>query len=280
MEAAPKFIVLASSSSGNCAALVLHGPDGVTQTYLIDAGLSPRRTFAALRESGIGEGTLRGVIFTHLDSDHCHGGWAAALPDRATVYIHTRHRSRAERMGLLYGRACCFEREFRVGDAAASVELASHDQSGVAVFRFTFACGGTLGYATDLGRATERIITHLREVDVLAMESNYCPELQRASGRPLFLQRRITDGSGHLSNAQSAEAVGKIRPRRGVVLLHLSGQCNTRERALAAHSLHGHPCVVAEKDAATPWIGLRGDGRAEMSRRPVAVDGASPGLFA
>ncbi|XOV75295.1 MAG: hypothetical protein ACFHWZ_18080 [Phycisphaerales bacterium] len=50
-------------------------------------------------------------------------------------------------------------------------------------------------------------------VDVLAIESNYCRDMQVASDRPEFLKSRIMDGSGHLSNDECLDAVHAISPR-------------------------------------------------------------------
>src|SRR4029077_12704376 len=87
-------------------------------------------------------------------------------------------------------------------------------------------------YATDLGCVPAELIERFAGADVVAIESNYDPEMQVGSARPLFLKRRIMGQAGHLSNQQAFEAVSAIA-RRGpagspaqVVLLHRSRQCN------------------------------------------------------
>jgi phosphoribosyl 1,2-cyclic phosphodiesterase len=106
------------------------------------------------------------------------------------------------------------------------------------------------------------MIDHLRGVDVLALESNYCPVLQVASDRPRFLKDRIMCGSGHLSNEQCARAVGLIAPRSHVVLLHLSQECNTPELALAGHRDRGYGVTVSSQHEATAWIDFESGGGA------------------
>ena len=73
-------------------------------------------------------------------------------------------------------------------------------------------------------------------MDALAIESNYDLDLQRRSGRPDFLVRRITGGRGHLSNRECLEAVKQLSRRQPstsdighIVLLHLSRDCNRPE---------------------------------------------------
>ncbi|MBN8645115.1 MAG: MBL fold metallo-hydrolase [Planctomycetes bacterium] len=240
-------VVLASSSSGNCSALI-HGEGGTRRVTLIDAGLSPRRTNRLLGELGLSLDHVDDVVFTHLDTDHCHVGWAAGMPRHATLHVHERHVKRGMRSGLLVRRTEVFGGGFalRCG-ARAEVVMNSHDDLGTAAFRFSFeGTGETLGYATDVGHVHGGLIETLRGVSVLAIESNYCPAMQENSARPRFLKDRIVGGGGHLSNKESAAAVRAIGVRKHVVLLHLSRECNTKEAALAEHAHAGVGVSVAE----------------------------------
>lgn len=240
------FCVLSSSSGGNCS-LLIRGSGGTRRLTLIDAGLSPRRTSRLLAEMGLRLDQIDDILFTHLDRDHCFPSWAQALPAHASFRIHRAHRARAERMGLLTRRTYLFDDRTPAAlsdGVIAHSRSASHDTLGVAVFRFhARGCERpVLGYATDLGRVTSPIVEHLQGVRTLAIESNYCPVMQESSGRPPFLIDRITNGSGHLSNEESADAVRRIAPAGQTVLLHLSRQCNTPSRALEHHA--GAPIVA------------------------------------
>ena len=249
--------VLSSSSGGNCSALI-HGEGALRRVTLIDAGLSPRRTGKLLAELGLGVEHIDDVIFTHLDSDHCYAGWAKFLPAHARFRIHKRHRSRAERMGILVRRTEIFDQPFHMPSGARVTPLlASHDDLGTATFRFDFEDGcGSLGWATDLGRVPAGVVELFRGVHILAIESNYCPKMQRASGRSKALQDRIMDGSGHLSNEQCADAVRDISPRRHVVLLHLSRQCNTPGIAAAHHAGAPYGLTISRHDGASELVPL------------------------
>ncbi|MBL0927546.1 MAG: MBL fold metallo-hydrolase [Phycisphaerales bacterium] len=258
-----RLVVLASSSAGNCSVLI-HGEGRTRRCTLIDAGLSPRRTRQLLHALALDLDRIDDILFTHLDGDHAHPGWIAALPKHARFRIHARQLGRARRDGFLVRRTELFKDqpfELPCGAAVRPVPLDAHDDLGVAAFRISppgaAGDGPTLGFATDLGRVTDGLVSALRGVDVLAIESNYCPELQESSDRPEFLKRRIMDGSGHLSNQQSAQAVRAIGPRRGVVLLHLSRQCNTPERARAAHDHPGLHLTIAGHDQPTAPIDIR-----------------------
>lgn len=251
--------VLSSSSAGNCSAL-LHTSSAGRRLFLIDLGLSPRRTFRHLEEVGLGGVPISGALLTHLDADHCNPSWAGHLPDATRLHVHRRHRNRAARAGFLYGPTEIFEHAFELAPGLIVTPLLqSHDELGVAAFRFEFRSGNnsaSLGFATDLGHTTEELIRHLSGVDTLAIESNYCPRLQAQSARPEFLKQRITGGSGHLSNRQCAEATNLIAPRRHVVLLHLSRQCNTPALAELGHRGRPYTLTLAQHDRPTPWIAI------------------------
>ncbi len=89
----------------------------------------------------------------------------------------------------------------------------------------------SLGFATDLGRPTDELVRRLHGVGTLAIESNYCPVLQRESPRPGFLKARIMGGAGHMSNEQCAKTVALIA--LGVALIMVFGcliQCSVRNQ--------------------------------------------------
>ena len=276
--------VLASGSRGNCTVVVQAGsPRRVT---LIDAGLSPMRTRKLLHERGIEPHEVDELLLTHLDTDHYHAGWASALRTtrwRATVRLAERHLGRAERAGMLAARTETFgEARFELGRAVVDPIMMSHDSLGVAAFRVTMpgldgsgARGhGVLGFATDVGRVTPALVEHFTGVDVLAIESNYCPKMQLASGRPAFLKKRIMGGSGHLSNEESADAVARMRPRDHLVLLHLSRECNRPELVERAHAAAPVARTITSQYEPTGWVWVRARERAVPRERVVMRTGS------
>ncbi len=255
--------VLASGSRGNCSVLVIPRTEtSPRRVYLIDAGLSPRRTASLLAQRGIRPDEVDAIIYTHLDSDHCYAGWVRAIRPgyfRAKLMIHRGHMGRAERMGMLALHTQPFDEDHELSaNVRLYTEVLSHDSLGVACFRFVISGqdgrDAHLGFATDCGRVTPGLIEHLSGVDTLAIESNYCPNMQETSGRPAFLKKRIMGGSGHLSNQLSAHAVSRMKPREHLVLLHLSQECNTPELASVEHTHDGVTKTISYQHEATPWI--------------------------
>src|SRR5207248_2673414 len=60
-----------------------------------------------------------------------------------------------------------------------------------------------VGLATDLGEITGAVADHLRDVDVLMIESNHDVDMLERGTYPHFLKRRIRSARGHLSNMQT-----------------------------------------------------------------------------
>ena len=213
--------VLGSGSSGNCS-VVRHGDAAM----LIDAGFGPRTTAKRLADAGLALDDITAICLTHLDRDHFNPNWLnTLLRQRISVYIHRRHiydlyridsTKQLHRAGLLH---IVDDQRFEPLDGltAAPFHL-PHDRQGTVGFRLQ-TDGGCIGYATDLGSVPDALIDHFAGTDILAIESNYDPQMQTDSPRPAMLKRRITGGAGHLSNEQAFDAVqtdrGQLPPRRG-----------------------------------------------------------------
>lgn len=221
--------ILASGSAGNAA--ILRSPTGV---LMIDAGIGPRTLAERLDGTGVQLGDIAALCLTHLDGDHFSPRWVTTLVRQSIpVYCH------AKMVGDLSLYCPDLAPLIRPFDAAlfspidgircqpvrfAHDRLGSH---GFVVDGFNYR----IGYATDLGRVPSYFFNRFRDLDCIALESNYDPQMQADSDRPLFLKRRITGGHGHLSNSQAFAAVRRIldgsrRLPDHIVLLHRSQECN------------------------------------------------------
>jgi len=264
--------ILASGSLGN--ATLLRTPAGV---LLIDAGLGPRSTAKRLDGTGVHVRDIRAICLTHLDSDHFRPSWLGTLLNHS-ITLHC-HRTRREEVleRLDYDGASKlvtpFQKDFEPlpGLRIRAIPLA-HDRTGSHAFRIEgFGC--RMGYATDLGRVPAALVEQFADLDLLALESNYDPDMQLASARPWFLKQRIMNGSGHLSNAQAFAAIGQILDSarqlpKHIVLLHRSRECNcpklvrkffARDRRIAPRLTLGEQFQRSEwlrvRPSAKPLIG-------------------------
>ena len=263
-----EFCILASGSSGNCS--VLRTPAGVV---LIDAGIGPRTTAKRMDGTGVTIRDVRAICLTHLDSDHFRTTWLGTLLNHG-IKVHC-HRTRAtDVLDMLDHESAqdlvvSFREEFEPIDGlrVRAVPLA-HDATGSHGFVFEgFGC--RIGYATDLGRVPPDLIEHFAALDLLALESNYDPDMQLASARPWFLKQRIMNGRGHLSNEQAYDAVRRIldrcqRRRRRfphhIVLLHRSRECNCPKllrKLFEQDDRIASRLTLAEQFSRTEWLRVR-----------------------
>ena len=274
--------ILASGSAGNCS--VVRSPRGV---LLIDGGLGPRSIDQRLRAAGAGvrADDVAGVCLTHLDRDHLSRNFVTWLGRRGIpVFCH------ADKVPLLYAMARRQTVTLRnvhpfAGDTFEPIDglkvepvPLAHDADGSHGFvlsvreRGPGSAARRIGFATDLGRVPpsliERFCAH-GGLDVLAIESNYCPRMQMTSPRPAFLKHRIMGGHGHLSNQQALAAVRQTLDRHqaldlelpgNIVLLHRSRECNCPDRVrevFAADARAAARLVLAEQGEPTGWLRRR-----------------------
>lgn len=261
--------VLASGSSGNCTAV--RSPGGLV---LIDCGIGPRLTAQRLAQAGAASGGARdiaGVCLTHLDRDHLSCNWFSTFAKRGMpLYCHASKVAEV----IAIARSCGVTLEVRsfgagtfepAGGLTLRAISFAHDADGSHGFVIE-GFGGRVGYATDLGHVPEMLVEAFAGVDVLAIESNYDPQMQMDSPRPWFLKNRIMGGRGHLSNAQALDAVRRVLDRcvatesplpAHVVLLHRSRQCNCPDllrRHFSRDARIAPRLVLAEQDRPTEWL--------------------------
>jgi phosphoribosyl 1,2-cyclic phosphodiesterase len=264
--------ILASGSSGNCSVLRAQ-----TGAMLIDAGIGPRTTARRLEGTGVSLADLRAICITHLDHDHLSFAWLNTIVRRG-IRLHCHASAAGELLHRLRRqehphteamRALIRPFDDRPFEPLADVQFLPvrlpHDRAGS--HAYVIACNGCrIGYATDLGRVTAELLERFSDLDLLAIESNYDVDMQRASGRPWFLQNRIMNGHGHLSNEQAFEAVRAIlnraqqsrRPMPAhIVLLHRSRECNCPElvrRVFCRDTRIAPRLTLSHQSVRTEWL--------------------------
>lgn len=253
--------VLASGSAGNAA--IIRAPSGVV---LIDAGVGPRTLAERLEGTGVNVTDISALCLTHLDGDHFSSRWVSTLL-RQGLPVHC-HTNKAVEIALWYPDLAPLIRPFDensfspVDGVKCDPIRFAHDRLGSHGFVFD-GFGYRIGYATDLGRVPSHFFTRFRDLDCIALESNYDPRMQADSARPMFLKRRITSGHGHLSNLQALAAIRKILDRSQrlpdhIVLLHRSLECNCPDLVLSLFSADQRistRLTLAHQHERSPWLG-------------------------
>jgi phosphoribosyl 1,2-cyclic phosphodiesterase len=123
-----------------------------------------------------------------------------------------------------------------IGDMEVHSFPVSHDA--IAPCGYMLSAGGCrVCIITDSGEVTPVMLAVLAQADLLILESNHDRARLLSGPYPYHLKQRILSPTGHLSNAQAAEAVLRTwRPDavRWLWLAHLSRTNNTHKLALSS----------------------------------------------
>lgn len=243
------------SSSSTCGNAYLVWDDS-SRPVLIDCGISLRRLVRALRELGMKPGDVSALFITHEHSDHVRAmNLVTPLPQKFGIPVFASKGFWDWYAGIMpryidpaLVRVIASGQDVEVSGLTVSAFAKPHDAREPLGFVVESAAGERAGVAMDLGHVPGNVEALLTGLDHLIFESNHDVEMEKTSGRPYFLIRRVLGDLGHLSNEQAAESLARLVTERTkqVILAHLSTQCNTPEiaRDAAAERLHAtgmHP---------------------------------------
>ena len=274
-----RVVSLGSGSSGN--ALLVQTSRTVV---LVDAGFAPRTLVSRLRQVGITPAMLSAILLTHEHSDHANGAAAFASAHGVPLVSDPRTlkavlgQPMAQQALQLAPRAIPRE-ELRVGGSTTFADLAvrsfaiSHDA--VAPCGYVLSTGAwTVAVATDTGECAPQVVEALRGAHLLVLEANHDRERLIAGPYPWHLKRRILSNTGHLSNAQTAEALAQALDDgpRWVWLAHLSKTNNTPDlaRAQVRDYLWARGLGHAKLQVAPPGVGPEWQSSALLGGPPPA----------
>ncbi len=236
---------------------------------MIDAGLSRREIAKRLAAIGEDVDALDAILVTHEHSDHTCGLAALAngsrssakkaSPRRIPVYL-TNGTANYIDWGLSEPAVERFQAgcSLCIGDFDVSSFTIPHDAADPVGYTLT-AGGVKIGFATDLGYITDSLRMHLRDTDLLVLESNHDIEMLRVGPYPWSVKQRVMSRRGHLSNEIAADFIQRDLDGRvsTLVLGHISEHNNHPElvRNLAYKALNGRTLftklVVAEPGVQT-----------------------------
>lgn len=248
-----------SSSSTRGNAYLVWG--GSSRPVLIDCGISIRRLVCALRELGMEPRDLAGLFITHEHSDHI-GAMCLATPvaQKFGIPVYSSQgfwrwyrEKRGYHLDPSLVRVISHGETAVVGGTSVTAFAKPHDAAEPLGFVVEIE-GERASFAMDLGHVPEPVERMLHGSEYLVFESNHDVEMERNSGRPLYLIRRVLGNLGHLSNDQAGEALSGLvtRGTREVVLAHLSIDCNTPEMAVGVVSSCLSRCGKSCKVSAAP----------------------------
>lgn len=240
-----RFCILGSGSTGNAcvvqARLAHH-----TTTLLIDCGLGLRVLQSRLKTAGLAVTDLSAIFITHEHSDHV-GALPQVLSHHPLPVLASAGTLRALRLGK---QAKAFQ-ALQQFDAQALKDGDTHAIGPLNLHPFTVPHDASeplqlvlshqdkrMGYVTDLGHPSMRVIQALQNLHAIVLEANHDPHMLESGGYPPFLKRRVAGALGHLTNTQSAQLLAQIQHPglHTVVAAHLSLKNNHPDLAIAALS--------------------------------------------
>ncbi len=244
--------ILASGSSGNLTLL-----ETERTRLLIDAGLGKRETLARLAAIERDVEHIDGILITHEHNDHCNG-----LPQmlglwKAPLYVteptmDALNRALPETFGKrLRGLETIHSgQDFVVGDIAVHAFGIPHDAADPVGFTFR-AEGVKVALVTDLGYLPNHVRVHLRQSQVVILESNHDLDMLKVGPYPWMVKQRVLSRTGHLSNHAVSEYLadpeGFDGNTRYLVLAHISQENNNPDlaRLSAEEALGRRPAEAA-----------------------------------
>ena len=229
-----QFISLGSGSSGNCYYLFSeHGG------LLIDVGIGIRTLKKHFQTYGFSLNDIQQILVTHDHADHVKTVGVVSndygVPVYATEKVHKG----------IFNNFCVHKKPpvnllrhvipgtvFKAGDFEVTPFTIPHDSSDNVGYRIVYD-GIVFCMMTDVGHVTDEMKAYIAEANYLVIESNYDEDMLRLGHYPKRLKERISNGTGHLSNAACANAlVTHATARlRHVWLCHLSEENNHPELA-------------------------------------------------
>ncbi|MDP2530528.1 MAG: MBL fold metallo-hydrolase [Candidatus Palauibacterales bacterium] len=255
---------LGSGSRGNA----LYVEEAGTRV-LVDVGFSGAQLARRLEALGVDPGGIDAVIVTHDHRDHTAGAGVAARRWGWPLFMSPATRAACASLLRGHEEVRTFEAgaRFEVGALRVTSFLTCHDAADPLAVTVTGAESGLkLGVATDLGRPTTGVRAALAGCHFLVLEANHDEVLLREGPYPWAIKERIGGSRGHLSNRMAAElAVELLHPGLcGILLAHLSQECNDPERArgIVAGALYDRgwkgAVHVADQDDPSPLFDLPG----------------------
>ena len=222
---------LASGSKGNA----IYVSDGIT-SILIDAGLTGVEIERRLASRGLSPDDLSGILVSHEHIDHIRGVGVLSRRYNLPVYMTNKTNNASadiiKRIKIQKTFTC--GKTFNIKGLSFHPFSISHDaQDPVG---FTVSCNHLkIGIATDLGLATGMVKQHLKNCELLLIESNHDTTMLEKGPYPWPIKQRIKSRTGHLSNDASKELLKELKHDnlKHVILGHLSEINNTPEKALS-----------------------------------------------
>ena len=222
-----KICVLSSGSKGNATYIE-------TKNYkiLVDAGRNSKYLSECLESIGANPYDIDYVLISHDHKDHISALPVFVKKYKPTVLLSQQIFNQINDIKD-YEKIMIYEDEIYLNSLKITAIKASHDAVDARNFIFEEE-GKSVVYVTDTGYINQKNFKILNNRNVYLFESNHDIEMLMNGPYPKFLKQRVVGSNGHLSNKDSSFYLSKlVGPNtRKIILMHLSEQNNTEEKAL------------------------------------------------
>jgi phosphoribosyl 1,2-cyclic phosphodiesterase len=220
------FASLNSGSNGNCY-FIGNGEEAV----FIDAGLTCKETELRMKRLGLAMSLVKAIFISHEHSDHIQGVSQLVAKYKIPVYFSQPTLKEAG-----FGRIRKYAFHFTatqpvmIGGLRITAFKKKHDACDPHSFIIS-AAKTNIGVFTDIGEPCDQLIHYFKQCHAAFLETNYDEDMLENGSYPRYLKKRISGGSGHLSNRQALELYIRHRPTfmTHLLLSHLSKENNSPE---------------------------------------------------
>jgi phosphoribosyl 1,2-cyclic phosphodiesterase len=200
---------------------------------LIDAGVSRREIITRLAAIGECPEALDAVLVSHEHTDHVAGLLPLVKKFNIPVFVSALTAPcipwSEHDWGDFGPRIAAFHagEHIRIGNLDITTFTVPHDAVDPVGFCVTSE-GSKIGFVTDLGYIPESVKFHLRDSDMLLMESNHDLDMLKVGPYPWSVKQRVMGRNGHLSNDMVSDFILEAMSDtvRTLVLGHLSDHNN------------------------------------------------------
>ncbi|MDF2613571.1 MAG: beta-lactamase domain protein [Clostridia bacterium] len=246
-----KLCPIASGSSGNCTFL-----QAGSKMFLIDIGISGKKTVLGLEALGIDPKAIQGIFITHEHVDHIKGVGIFSRKYDTPIYATQKvwDQMLSENMiGAVKDhniRPIVKEAYLQIDELSIFPYTIYHDAVDPVGYNFEYK-NKKITIATDIGVIDERIKNNLRGSNGILLEFNHDIHMLEAGTYPYYLKKRILSDVGHLNNEAAAEALCDIyhNEMQWAILGHLSKDNNVPDLAyLTAKMALEEKNIIVDRD--------------------------------
>ena len=221
-----QFCSFASGSSGNCYLI-----KNERSAILVDAGISGKKIFQGLEETGTPFENVSTILVTHEHIDHVKS--LPIVTKKLPNILAWANRETWEHIERPVAEGCrrvfTTGEDFQIDDFRIRPFAIPHDAAEPVGFSIYYD-GRQISIVTDVGYITDEIFAEITDADLLLLEANHEKEILLMGRYPYHLKRRILGDHGHLSNVSAGECLCRLieenRKPRQVLLGHLSRENN------------------------------------------------------